>query len=55
MNRLPAALFIVDIHRENIAVAEAKKLGIQLFIVDTNSDPSLVDFQFQLMMMQPFN
>ena len=45
MNRLPAALFIVDIHRENIAVAEAKKLGIPTFaIVDTNSDPSLVDF-----------
>jgi small subunit ribosomal protein S2 len=45
MNRLPAALFIVDIHREHIAVAEAKKLGIPTFaIVDTNSDPSKVDF-----------
>ena len=45
MNRLPAALFIVDIQREHIAVAEAKKLGIPTFaIVDTNSDPSLVDF-----------
>ena len=45
MNRLPAALFIVDIHREHIALAEAKKLGIPTFaIVDTNSDPSLVDF-----------
>ena len=45
MNRLPAALFIVDIHREHIAVAEAKKLGIPTFaIVDTNSDPNLVDF-----------
>ena len=45
MNRIPAALFIVDIHREHIAVAEAKKLGIPTFaIVDTNSDPSLVDF-----------
>ena len=45
MNRLPAALFIVDIHREHIAVAEAKKLGIPTFaIVDTNTDPSLVDF-----------
>ena len=44
MNRLPAALFIVDIHREHIAVAEAK-LGIPTFaIVDTNTDPSLVDF-----------
>jgi small subunit ribosomal protein S2 len=45
MNRLPAALFIVDIQREHIAVAEAKKLGIPTFaIVDTNSDPSAVDF-----------
>ena len=45
MNRLPAALFIVDIQREHIAVAEAKKLGIPTFaIVDTNSNPSNVDF-----------
>lgn len=45
MNRLPAALFIVDIQREHIAVAEAKKLGIPTFaIVDTNSNPSEVDF-----------
>jgi small subunit ribosomal protein S2 len=45
MNRIPAALFIVDIHREHIAIAEAKKLGIPTFaIVDTNSDPNLVDF-----------
>jgi small subunit ribosomal protein S2 len=45
MNRLPAALFVVDIQREHIAVAEAKKLGIPTYaIVDTNSDPSLVDF-----------
>ena len=45
MNRIPAALFIVDIHREKIAVLEAKKLGIPTFaIVDTNSDPTLVDF-----------
>ena len=45
MNRLPAALFIVDIHREHIAVAEAKKLGIPTFaVVDTNTDPSLIDF-----------
>ena len=45
MNRLPAAMFIVDIHREHIAVAEAKKLGIPTFaIVDTNSDPTAVDF-----------
>ena len=45
LSRLPAALFIVDIHKEHIAVAEAKKLGIPTFaIVDTNSDPNLVDF-----------
>ena len=44
LNRLPAALFIVDIHKEHIAVAEAKKLGIPTFaIVDTNCDPSLID------------
>ncbi len=45
MNRLPAALFVVDIIKENIAVAEARKLNIPVFaIVDTNSDPTLVDF-----------
>ena len=45
MNRLPAALFIVDIKRENIAVDEAIKLGIPTFgIVDTNSDPRRVDY-----------
>ena len=45
LNRLPAALFIVDIKREHIAVAEAKKLNIPTFaIVDTNSDPTQVDF-----------
>lgn len=45
LNRLPAALFIVDIHKEHIAVAEAKKLGIPTFaIVDTNSNPNQVDF-----------
>ena len=45
MNRIPAALFVVDIHREHIAIAEAKKLGIPTFaIVDTNLDPNLVDF-----------
>lgn len=45
LNRLPAALFIVDIKREHIAVAEATKLNIPTFgIVDTNSDPTLVDF-----------
>jgi len=45
LNRLPAAIFIVDIHHEHIAVAEAKKLGIRTFaMVDTNSDPTKVDF-----------
>lgn len=45
LNRLPAALFIVDINKEHIAVAEAKKLNIPTFaMVDTNSDPTLVDF-----------
>lgn len=45
LNRLPAALFIVDIKREHIAVAEAKKLNIPTFaIVDTNSNPTQVDF-----------
>ncbi len=44
LNRLPAALFIVDIKREHIAVAEAQKLNIPIFaLVDTNSDPTLVD------------
>lgn len=45
MNRLPAALFIVDVKKEHIAVAEAKRLNIPTFgIVDTNSDPRVVDF-----------
>jgi small subunit ribosomal protein S2 len=45
MKRLPAALFIVDIMKENIAVSEARRLNIPVFgIVDTNSDPELVDF-----------
>ena len=45
MNRLPAAIFVVDIHHEHIAIKEAKKLGIKIFgIVDTNSDPTQVDF-----------
>ncbi len=45
MNRLPAAIFVVDIIKENIAVAEARKLNIPIFaMVDTNSDPTLVDF-----------
>ena len=45
MNRLPSALFIVDVMKEHIAVAEARKLNIPTFaIVDTNSDPNSVDF-----------
>lgn len=45
LTRLPAALFIVDIAKEHIAVKEAKRLNIPTFaIVDTNSDPGLVDF-----------
>ena len=45
LNRLPAAIFIVDILKEHIALAEAKKLNIPTFaIVDTNSDPRKVDF-----------
>jgi small subunit ribosomal protein S2 len=45
MTRLPGALFIVDIKKEHIAVAEARKLNIPIFaMVDTNSDPRLVDF-----------
>ncbi len=45
LNRLPSALFVVDVHKEHIAVAEANRLGIPVFgIVDTNSDPSNVDF-----------
>ncbi|MBL7772985.1 MAG: 30S ribosomal protein S2 [Chitinophagaceae bacterium] len=45
MSRTPAALFIVDISHEHIALAEAKRLGITTFgMVDTNSDPSKVDF-----------
>ena len=45
LNRLPSAIFIVDILKEHIALAEAKKLNIPTFaVVDTNSDPRLVDF-----------
>ena len=45
LNRLPAALFIVDIKNEHIAVKEAQKLNIPTFaMVDTNSDPTQVDF-----------
>ena len=45
LGRLPAALFVVDVKREHIAVKEAQKLNIPIFaICDTNSDPELVDF-----------
>ena len=45
MTRLPAALLVVDVMKEHIAVAEANRLGIPVFgIVDTNSDPTPVDF-----------
>lgn len=45
LNRLPAALFIIDVKREHIAVNEAKKLNIPVFgVVDTNSDPTGIDF-----------
>ena len=45
LTRLPAAMFIVDIAKEHIAVSEARRLNIPIFaMVDTNSDPKLVDF-----------
>jgi small subunit ribosomal protein S2 len=45
MNRIPAAIFVVDIAHEHIAIAEAHKLGLKTFaMVDTNSDPNEVDF-----------
>ncbi len=45
LNRLPAALFVVDVRREHIAVKEAQKLNIPVFgLVDTNSDPDDIDF-----------
>ena len=45
LNRLPAAIFLIDVQKEHIAVAEAMKLNIPTFaMVDTNSDPSNIDF-----------
>ena len=45
LTRLPSALFVVDVMKEDIAVKEANKLGIPVFgIVDTNSDPGDIDF-----------
>jgi len=45
LNRLPSAIFIVDISHEHIALAEAKKIGLRTIgVVDTNSDPTIIDF-----------
>lgn len=45
LSRLPAALFVIDVMKEHIAVKEAKTLGIPVFaMVDTNSDPTPIDF-----------
>ena len=45
LSRLPSALFVVDVMKEHIAVAEANRLGIPVFgIVDTNSNPENIDF-----------
>jgi small subunit ribosomal protein S2 len=45
LNRLPSAIFVVDINKEHIAVHEARRLNIPIFaIVDTNTDPTIVDF-----------
>ena len=45
MTRLPSAVFVVDVMKEHIAVAEANRLGIPVFgIVDTNSNPNNIDF-----------
>jgi small subunit ribosomal protein S2 len=45
LNRLPSALFVIDVMKEHIAVAEANRLGIPVFaMVDTNSNPNNIDF-----------
>jgi small subunit ribosomal protein S2 len=45
LTRLPSAVFVVDVMKEHIAVAEANRLGIPVFgIVDTNSNPNNIDF-----------
>ncbi|MCX6230450.1 MAG: 30S ribosomal protein S2 [Bacteroidetes bacterium] len=45
LNRLPSAIFIIDINKEHIAVSEAKRLNIPTFaLVDTNTNPDLIDF-----------
>ena len=46
LNRIPAALFVVDINHEEIAINEARKLNIPIYgMVDTNSDPNLIDYE----------
>ena len=53
MKELPKAIFIVDINKEHIAVAEARRLNIPIIaIVDTNTNPQWIDFPSQEMMMQ---
>lgn len=45
LNRLPSALFVIDINKEHIAVAEARRLNIPTFaLVDTNTNPDLIDY-----------
>ena len=45
LNRLPSALFVIDVVKEHIAIAEARKLNIPTFaIVDTNANPNIIDF-----------
>ena len=45
MSAVPAAIFVIDPHQEQIAVSEARKLGVPVIaITDTNCDPDLIDF-----------
>ena len=45
LTRLPSAIFVIDINKEHIAVAEARRLNIPTFaLVDTNTNPELIDF-----------
>src|SRR5690625_5088247 len=45
MNKLPDAIFVIDPRKENIAIAEARKLNIPIIgIVDTNCDPDVIDY-----------
>ncbi len=45
MNKLPGAIYLIDVKKEHIAVDEARKLGIPIYaIVDTNCDPELIDY-----------